>query len=197
MKHKALLVALGLSLLFNIFVLIGFTQARAEHGTDRRDNRMLERMVGELNLDEAQARAFAELQRTTRMHRSVFDESLALTQHDLMAELRSDSPDLERVRGLVAKRSELERERRMEGAQIYGQFVKVLSPEQRKGLSNRMLPGRQRPGPMMALRRFDANANGTLEPEELAAAQRQIDRRRREFSRRFDPSAPPHTRPAE
>ena len=75
MNSRALLVALGVSLLFNVFVLVGFARARSHH-PDRamNDSRMIERMVRELNLDEKQRNVLVSLREDQRNEDAYSDE---------------------------------------------------------------------------------------------------------------------------
>lgn len=200
MKQKIMISLLALSLLFNVFVLIGFTQNRTrtdETSTDeaRSDDSMAKRVASELKLDDKQTRAFVDLHNNLRKQAAVFGDSIALVQQDLIAELKKETPDLDHVRVLVGEKAKLDHERRLAGADLYGDFVALLTPEQRQLLSGRMGrgmgPGPHRPGgpsiPPMLLRRFDLNHNGRLDPDELKAAHDQLESRRKELGRRPGP----------
>src|SRR6185503_10253002 len=144
MKQRILVFALAVSLLFNVFVLIGFTQGRASQGERNESDETIEKQVAsELKLDDAQAKVFADLRGDFRRQNGVINESFALVQQDLMSEMRKDAPDLDKVRELISKRAELDHERRLANAELYTQFVQVLKPEQRRAMWRRfgMVPG--------------------------------------------------------
>jgi Spy/CpxP family protein refolding chaperone len=194
MKQNILVFLLAVSLLFNVFVLIGFTQGRAAQGERSPSDESLDRQVTkELNLDDNQSKVFVELRRDFRRQNGVINESFALVQQDLMAEMRKDSPDLDRVRELISTRSELDHERRLANAELYARFVQVLRPEQRRAMWRRFGGGpgpnaRGGPGPVI-LRRFDANHDGTLDEAEMRNAQERLDALRQEV---FRPKPPPN-----
>jgi Spy/CpxP family protein refolding chaperone len=205
MNSRALLAALGVSLLFNVFVLVGFARARAHH-PDRlmNDSRMIERMVRDLNLNEQQRNVLVSLRENQRNQAQEFDESLALIRENLDAELRNPSPDLERIRALVAEEAELYRQRRMAGANMFGRFLSELTPDQRQKLRDvTRPPHRELPklGPKV-VERFDANRNGRLDPDEARAARQEMERRRQQMHRDglgappAPGSPPPHSSPS-
>jgi Spy/CpxP family protein refolding chaperone len=158
-RHGMLLVALSLSLLFNLFVLVGFVQSRAagqQRGDEARppgpppqrepEEAVVRRVTRELKLTESQQKAFAELHAKQRAQALVFDASMAIVRQDMSDELGKDSPDPQRLRALIGQEADLMRERRVAGAELMGNFVTVLTPEQRKIFGRRvgLLPP---PGP--------------------------------------------------
>lgn len=186
MKSKGLLIALGVSLLFNVFVLVGFARART-HLPHRpmNDARMIERMVRDLNLTEEQRKVLVSLREDQRRQAEDFDQNLALIRENLDEELRNESPDLERIRQLVAEEADLYRQRRMAGATLFERFVNQLTPGQRQKLRDvTRPPHRELPklGPKI-VERFDANRNGRLDPDEARAARQEMERRRQQMHR--------------
>ena len=194
-QQHVLLFALAISLLFNVFVLIGFTQGRAAQKEPKEsDDKLVKDVASELKLDDAQAKVFTDLHGDFRRQNGVINESFALVQQDLISEMRKDSPDLDKVRELISKRAELDHERRLANAELYAQFIKVLTPEQRQAMWRRfgMGPGpRGGPGPLI-LKRFDANHDGKLDEDEMRNAQQHLDARRREVFRHDGPPPPPN-----
>jgi len=213
MKTRLLAIALAVSMLFNIAVLIGFVQRRATQTpaphdaqpsaalTD--DQAQQRRVARELQLDQTQSAAFGDLQTRQRQLSSLFSDSVAVIRQDLSAELSKEQPDLDRVRSLVDQEAELVRQRRRAGADLYAEFVDVLSPQQRQRLGQRFAAppppidqkAMPQPGPQSRtqgaqrglisqelVRRFDRNGNGRLEGDEAQAARRELDRRRREVA---------------
>jgi Spy/CpxP family protein refolding chaperone len=223
-----LVIGLAISLLFNLAVLIGFVQKRVASRSPGHqgappttqptlgaldDEAQKRRVARELGLDDSQVAAFAELQRRQRQLSSLFADSAAVIRQDLATELAREEPDLDRVRALVDQEAELGRQRRRSGADLYGEFVAVLTPQQRQRLGARFAPppapgqpsqqpgrsqGRSQP-PQQKQRgaispeliaRFDRNNNGRLEVDEMQAARRELDVRRREVAPHL-PKRPP------
>lgn len=200
MSRKALLVALFLSLVFNVFVLVGFARARAMHGPMRDWKIDSQREPGrprqpngpmptkhfgkDLKLDERQQQLFAQLQEDYRQRGTVFEHSSALLRQSMNEELRKENPDIERVRELVNEESDLFRQRRLSEANLFGRFLRELSPEQRRIMVERFgRSGQHQPPPIpqRILEKFDLNRNGRLEPDEMREARREMERRRREM----------------
>src|ERR1043165_9328773 len=95
-RHGLLILALGLSLVFNIFVLVGFVQSRAANVQQRDRDELqppgppqggpgrepeevvVKRVSRELKLDEAQRKSFADLHAKQRAQAMVFDASMAI-----------------------------------------------------------------------------------------------------------------------
>lgn len=160
-RHGILILALGLSLLFNIFVLVGFVQSRAsnqQRGPDQLlpsggsqqqrepEEAVVKRVTRELKLDDAQQKSFAELHTRQRAQALVFDASMAIVRQDMSDELAKDSPDPQRLQTLIGQEADLIRDRRVTGAELMGNFATILNPEQRKMFARRvgLLPP---PGP--------------------------------------------------
>jgi Spy/CpxP family protein refolding chaperone len=230
MSKRTLIVALAISLLFNLAVLIGFVQARAGAGAANSNSSTnpnpaapapqqqqqqpppqpppngtpgegtlgtlpLRRLTEELHLDAAQAGAVQDLQKRQRQQALAFGDSFILVRQDLAAELRKQQPDLDRVRTLVDQESSMTRQRRLAEADLYGEFVGLLTPEQRQKLVERMAPppnqnrpgGRQVPPSPEVVKRFDRNGNGRLDPDEVEEARRETEARWREVAPRQPP----------
>jgi hypothetical protein len=184
MSRKSLLIALGLSLLFNVFVLVGFvtkSEAPASSSTSTSDNKpSVSKVASELQLTDDQAKLLAELREDHRQQATVFDESLALVQQGMVAELRKENPDLTKLRSLVEQEAELYRQRRLAGADLYGKFVGKLDPQQRRKLVGRVPHGPHGPIPRVIMERFDRNHNGRLDPDEYQDARQEMEKRRRD-----------------
>lgn len=163
-RHGLLILALGLSLVFNVFVLVGFVQSRAANQQQRRpdefqppgpqpgvpphepEETVVKRVTRELKLDDSQQKSFADLHARQRAQALVFDASMAIIRQDMSDELAKDSPDPQRLRTLIGQEADLMRERRVTGAELMSNFVSILKPEQRKTFARRvgLLPP---PGP--------------------------------------------------
>lgn len=191
MKRKTLLIALGLSLLFNVFVLIGFMQARSQPQPPPPDDQgMIRQMTRDLRLTDQQVKMLSSLREDQRRQGAVFDDSVALVRQSLLAEIRKPSPDVDRLRALVDQEAELFRQRRLAGAELFERFVDQLTPQQRQALSGRFGRSPRGPEPLRnRFERFDVNHNGRLDPDEMRQAHQEMERRRRDFFKR--PPAPP------
>jgi hypothetical protein len=201
MKHRGLLMALGVSLLFNVFVLLGFVQARAQlgqepalRGAPPRDGAIAQRLRDDLKLNEEQAALFMELSHELRSQRASLEKEMALARHELFSELRQPAPDLERLKALVTRQSELERDMRLAGTEVFGRFMGVLDVPQRRMLFARLAAGPLGQPPPPWLRRFDANGNGVLEPPELDEARKAGEERGFGDPDRRRPGEPPRRR---
>ena len=182
MKRNALLAALGLSLLFNIFVLVGFMQSRSKTAQAADEPKRLEQLARDLNLNDSQAQLMQRLREDQRRQSALIDENVAVVRQEIAAELRKASPDLDRLRTLVDQEADLYRQRRQINAELYSRFVGGLSPAQRQTLGQRAdHPARTPQVPHRILERFDRDHNGRLEPEEWQWARQEMERRRRDF----------------
>ncbi len=185
MKRNLIWLALAMSVLFNVFFVVGFARARAQLELVESSNGASRVVASELDLNDEQRAVFSTLRASMRDEMTAYRDEIALTQSELAAELGKENPDLERVRNLVARKAELHRERRLAGSQRFNEFLGVLSPEQCRVMSRRFHhgpPGRGRP--FDALERFDANGDGKLDDEERAAAREFMETRHRERRQR-------------
>lgn len=179
---------LVLSLLFNVFFVFGYMQAKAnsqlQNGDITETNRVTEFVGNELKLDDKQRELFTRLRSEMR----VFNESIALADQELLSELGKQQPDLEKIREIVASQVELNNQRRSEGSQKFNTFLRVLSPDQCKRISDRI--GRVRHGRAGFRRMFDENKDGKVDDQEMARAKAKRDawreKRRKELLDRYD-----------
>jgi hypothetical protein len=172
-----LALALGMSLLFNVFFAIGFIQARAQR--ERGDDAAVRLVTEQLRLDEEQEAMYASLRAGMREEADALGGEIELVRAELDQELQRDEPDADRVVAIVQRIAELEGDRRTVGPKCFQDFLTVLDPEQVQRLSRRFPPprGRHRRG---AMERFDLNHDGQLDDEERAAAREHYERRRGE-----------------
>ena len=186
MKQRALIGLLALSVLFNIFVLLGFARARRAAETAISEEKVVQQVAAELKLDPAQAQRFGELRSSMRRDTAKLNESLSIIRQRMMTELRAESPSIETVRQLVDEETEMLRQRRMLGAETFERFIKELTPQQRQAM-NRRVARNPRGIPPHIVKRFDADKNGTLDQAELDAAMAQPDFGRQNRSPRRPP----------
>ncbi len=158
---RSLMLALGLSILFNIFVLIGFVQSKTAAQSqsqspadtlkqDAADDKLLEQITTELKLDPKQAKVLADLRTDHRKQAAEFEEAAATIRQNILNELKNDSPDFEKVRSLLTARAELERDRRVTGVDHFGKFLRELTPQQRRMFAHRFGPPPGAPPPPRA-----------------------------------------------
>lgn len=200
MKRNLLILLLAMSVLFNLFFAAGFVRARSAWKKASVGDPEAVQVARDLNLDEGQRAAFEELRSTMRAEQAMFAESLALVRQELAQELGREQPDLEKVRSIVSRESELISQRRQAETGRFSAFVGLLNPDQCRKLSERFRgrgPWRGPPAPgsgpgagagpglgsgpdrppggpdgrgRSPLERFDANHDGQLDDEERAAA---------------------------
>jgi Spy/CpxP family protein refolding chaperone len=192
MKQKWLIWALCLSLVFNMFVLLGFVRARTNQGarippptmTDVRpaaaDFGVIAR---ELKLDEQQRAVFRSMQEERRRTSAETEQSLMLVRQSIREEISREQPDVARIRELVHEETDLLRQRRMAEATMFSRFMDELRPEQRRAFKSKMAQSAQqheRPVPRQMLEMFDHNKNGHLDADELREARQEMQRRRQQ-----------------
>lgn len=169
MKSPFIVLLLALSVLFNVFFLAGYVQARRAVADVANAPALTEQVRGELGLDAAQTALFDDLRRKWRDDAEVYAESLALLRQDMVEELDRDPRDAARLGEVLEREAELRRQWRFAEAGRFGDFLGALTPEQRRKLMGRMERGGPRRGGRL-MQQFDVNRNGMLEPEERAAA---------------------------
>ncbi|MHC5022687.1 MAG: periplasmic heavy metal sensor [Planctomycetota bacterium] len=192
MKRQLTWLALAISVLFNLFFLTGYLQARWQRGSATPAPQTT--VADELSLDSEQAAIFGHLRDGLREDNRVFTERLALVQQELFSELVEPQPDPERMAALIDQDGELRRQMHHSAQERFRAFIGMLSPEQRQQLSRHLDRGRHRgQRHRMLLRRFDRDHDGRLDEAEEAAAkafmeQRQSERmqRRERMLERFD-----------
>ena len=199
MSYRVLAILLVISLVFNVAVLLGFMRSRTRPNlppppspTSLPDERsILARMARELNLDSKQMEGVRGLQQQQQQQAMVFNDSLVVLRQDLQAEMRKPEPDLEHVRSLVDQEADLHRQRRQADAELYGEFVGLLTADQKQRLGDRVgrrdgqlgAPSRQPPPASPdAVRRYDRDNDGRLNAEEGRRARADLQKRRREVA---------------
>lgn len=138
MKINLLVALLFLSVLFNVFFAAGYVRAKsASTQTATVADPEAVQVARDLNLDEGQRAAFEELRSTLRAEQAVFAESLWLVRQELADELGREQPDLDKVRQIVARESELISQRREAESGRFSAFVGLLNSDQTRKLSQR------------------------------------------------------------
>ena len=178
MKRTVIWLALALSVLFNVFFAAGYMQARTQLKDAESDDHVTQRVANELDLDTQQREAFARLRSSKRASLEPINDEIALLLQDLLDERTQDEPDPNRLGILEGSLQELRRQRHEEQSRRFGEFLGLLSPEQRRMLSHRSRrghPGRGMRGSMQ--KRWDQNGDGVIDEQERAAAREMIERR--------------------
>ncbi|MHC4109088.1 MAG: periplasmic heavy metal sensor, partial [Planctomycetota bacterium] len=185
MKRNLIWLALAMSVLFNVFFVVGFARARAQLEAVQSSNGASRVVASELNLNDEQRAVFSTLRAGMRDEMASLRDEVTLVQEDLVAELGMENPDLERVRNLVARKADLDRQRQLIAVRRFGEFVDILSPEQCRRLSGKVHHGRR--GARWRerlLKKFDADGDGELNEQERAAAREYMESRRQEWEER-------------
>ena len=190
MTRTMLTALLALSVIFNVFFVIG----AMTHSPEYQSNRRLQRMTRELELDARQSDRLAELRTSFGNQNAVLQGDLHHIRMQIAQELDGDAPDLDLVRDLMEQEAELAATRRASAAQHFSDFIDLLSPPQRHALGRRLAADRKpRTLPPEVASGFDEDGNGILSEEEHARARAEMRRRheqrrhRREQAReRFD-----------
>ncbi len=206
MKSGILWLMLAVSVLFNVFFVAGYMQARSEQAGDEAvatagnneneargessEDRMTRMVTRELDLTPEQQDVFAQLHHERSEDAQEFRASIELLQRQVMRELEKPEPDVDAMQRLAEQQGELHRRSRQLEAGRFSRFVEVLSPDQREKLLRHMRGGpdgrRHRGGPERLLRMFDKNEDGTLNEQETAAAQEWQQQREHEWQQERD-----------
>ncbi|MEE2907541.1 MAG: periplasmic heavy metal sensor [Planctomycetota bacterium] len=196
MSRSILFFLLCLSVLFNVFFIVGAMTWRVSDTTS--ESGEVNKVVQVLDLDTRQADTFRTMRKEFRTESAVLGQQLRRLRSMIAEELASDQPDVERLRLLTEQESLLQAERHVVGTNQFTDFVGILSPDQRRQLGRRLMgpPGSGHPPEDIerrALEKFDVNGDGLLDEQERATArdfarQMQAERRahRRQLERRFD-----------
>lgn len=181
-------LALAISVLFNVFFLAGYLQARS--GADATvappPDRVVAAVSDALALDPGQRATFERLHREMKADDVQLEEAIGVARAAMIEELGAEQPDLERIRGLVRDLAALHRVRRSAGTDRFEEFIGVLQPEQMRRVHDCVSgPGREGRGSMRErlLRRFDRNQDGTLDESERAEAERFLEEMRQRGER--------------
>jgi len=206
MSRRVLVILLVISMVFNAAVLLGFLRSRTKPhseptptATMPMEHPPLTALPRDLNLDQAQVSQVRSLQQRQQQQATVFNDSLQVVRQDLQEELRLADPDLERVRALVDQEADLHRQRRQADAELYGELVGLLTPDQRRRLGERFgRPDARQPNPSRGrtplspevARRYDRDRDGRLNSDETRQARTDLQNRRREVAPHV-PQLPP------
>ena len=196
MNRSVIVFLLGLSLLFNVFFIIGAMTWRVD-ATTMEDGEIQE-VTDTLDLDNRQTNAFKSMRHEFRTESAVLRQQIRRIRAMIAEELASENPDTIKLRMLAEEENDLQAERHQLGTNQFTDFIGLLSPDQRKRLGHRLMgpPGHGHPPEELerrAMERFDLDGDGLLNEEERFAArefarkmQRERKAQRREMERLFD-----------
>ncbi len=185
MMRHLLWFMLVLSVLFNVFFVYGYAQAKSELAAQPNGDNIPTQVANELELTEAQTEVFAKLRSNFREEHRAFEQHITLLRQEMLSELSRPEPDLERVRTIVSREAELHQQRRMAAGARFNEFVKVLSPEQCQAMGRKFGHHRPHDGRRRELEKFDADGDGSLNDAERADAEEYHSDRRREREQRW------------
>ena len=180
MKTQLILLALALSLVFNIFFLAGYLKSRRQV-REAVETDVPKLVSHELGLDSRQSELFARLHSQGLEDADAYLDGVALLRAQMLDELNRDQQGGERIHEIVEEESELRRHWRHAAANHFHEFVESLTPEQRRGLRTRISRAdKQRARHEAMLRRFDANGDGRLDEQERSSARQHMQKRRKD-----------------
>ena len=179
MSKRALVVLLGLSVLFNACFVLGWIGASSTATADASN-----RLATSLDLNDAQRHRLDEMQQSLRSETGAIRAHVAQLRQSLAASLEAKSPDLQHVRTLVAEISSQQREAQTIAADHLGTFLDMLSPEQRRAFGRRLGRGPRHLPPPHVLEQYDADEDGEVNEHELATAMDDIRTRHAEMRER-------------
>jgi len=141
-NRGVLILLLAISILFNLFFVLGLMQARmdspqvsaaslTDDGNGARTEEAVRRVGDTLELDAAQREVFASLHRSVLEDRADVRRSEALLRQQLMEALSREEIDPQQVRDLVLRQLDAERRHRAFAAQRFSEFLGTLDPPQR------------------------------------------------------------------
>lgn len=188
MSRTLLIILLLLSLIFNVFFLLGRFGTQSVAVADPG-----ERLAQSLDLTDRQRVRFDELRSDLRADTAAPRAHIAELQSNLASALEAETPNLDRVRALVEQISTEQLAARSMAADHLGSFLDILDPDQRRRLGRRMgAMSHPNHGPA-DLSAFDTDGDGRLDETERAEATRLIRQRRdsireqrKAMAKRFD-----------
>ncbi len=173
MKTRLLTVLLLLSLIFNVFFIIGALRHRVPPGPMAE----IHQVAQELDLDDRQVARLTELRQTFIDESALIRSDLAKVRAAMADLLDAETVDASAMRSLMDEEAEIQNRRRQLAGRQFGRFVDLLTPDQRQLLGSRMhgprSRGDRRPDiPQHLVDRFDAD--GALSDAERATARQQL-----------------------
>jgi len=172
---KILAALLIVSVAFNAMFAVGYFRAHSAEPPVRTEDEFAERLAAKLGLTDAQREALVAL-RTKRQERAVeLSQAALLAQEALWLEScdpKSDPQRLEEVKNDLFRIRETQREL---GFEQFEAFLKLLTPEQREHVRERVRRGPPGPPPWCPrFQAFDLDHDGALSPKERDQALREM-----------------------
>ncbi len=192
MKNRLLLLFLILSLVFNIFFIIGAIR----HQQQRDPLHRIQAVARHLDLEPRQEELLSELRASYRESTSVIQQQIRTVRAQIADALdETNNNDDSRIQDLMARVAMLMTERRAIASSCFERFVDLLNPRQKRQLGRQLhrLEKDRRDSPSHTLRRFDADGDGQLNEQEQQHAEgdrqfhwNEAAKDRRKLRARFD-----------
>lgn len=192
MKNRLLLLLLILSLVFNIFFILGAIR----HQQNRDPLHRIQAVARHLDLEPRQEELLSELRASYRESTSVIQDQIRTARAQIAEVLdKTHNNDDSQIQDLMARVTMLMTERRDIASSCFERFVDLLNPRQKRQLSRQLhrLERDRRDSPSRTLRRFDADGDGQLNEQEQQQAEgarqfywNEAAKDRRKLRARFD-----------
>jgi Spy/CpxP family protein refolding chaperone len=167
---KLAAVALAVSLAFNAMFAVGYFTARTTASPERDGNGTTDAVAEKLGLNDAQRHKLRALRKEYQAKSQELLQAAQLAQEQLWLKSCDPDADPEQLQQLRNDLFEIHHARRELELAQFGDFLELLTPDQRERVHQRLRRPHRPPhwGPPM--RRFDENQDGVLAPEERERA---------------------------
>ena len=179
-------ILLGVSLLFNAMFAIGYLSAQTSADTTTTPTRTADLVADKLGLDASQREAFIALRQEIGEKAHELQQAALVAEQELWVASCDPKADPENIAKLKSDLSEFRRARRELGFRQFNRFLELLTPEQRKSVTEKL----RRHGPHGRFRgphwgRFDTDKDGKLSKDERAKLMESCRERFRKGSKDF------------
>ncbi len=135
MKRNILSIGLAISLCFNFFFALGFYRSRVLKKQSNTPEARAAKLAARLRLSVSQQKKYHGLQRSLRGRIQRIKQQRQLRQDAIIAEMEEAELNPRRIKGLLRKISRDEVQKRVVVSEHVVEFVKVLTPTQRRQMS--------------------------------------------------------------
>lgn len=169
MMRKLPWFLLAVSIIFNFTFAGGFLQARSDALVAEGERSGA--VADELDLTDEQKEAYTSLRAEAKDRATELREAILLARQDLWAQIRSSSPDREKIQQTQKQLGELYQEYRELAGEHLQQFLGVLRPDQRRMVIDKIQKHDRHHHSWSAFwGRFDTNKDGKLDEAERKKA---------------------------